>query len=142
MPEVTIYQGPGCGTSGKTLAIVRHAGIEPEVFEYLKTPPTEAQLRKLLADADLSVRDLRLASWVTMPYCRSSVRYARRLGRRPSIGGLLRALAAIGQPVGPILGVEALPELLRDGDAHRGAQPGLCTFRRTRHRHLVAPESE
>ena len=58
MPEVTIYHNPGCGTSRNTLAIIRHAGIEPEVIEYLKTPPTKAQLRKLLADAGLSVRDL------------------------------------------------------------------------------------
>ena len=58
MAEVTIYHNPACGTSRNTLAIIRHAGIEPEVIEYLKTPPTKAQLRKLLADAGLSVRDL------------------------------------------------------------------------------------
>lgn len=58
MPEVTIYHNPSCGTSRNTLAIIRHAGIEPTVIEYLKTPPTKAQLRKLLADAGLSVRGL------------------------------------------------------------------------------------
>ncbi|GAB3761713.1 glutaredoxin-dependent arsenate reductase [Ramlibacter monticola] len=58
MPEVTIYHNPGCGTSRNTLAIIRHAGIEPQVIEYLKTPPTKAQLCKLVADAGLSVRDL------------------------------------------------------------------------------------
>lgn len=58
MSEVTIYHNPGCGTSRNTLAIIRHAGIEPNVIEYLKTPPTKALLRKLIADAGLSVRDI------------------------------------------------------------------------------------
>jgi arsenate reductase (glutaredoxin) len=58
MSEVTIYHNPSCGTSRNTLALIRHAGIEPAVIEYLKTPPTKAQLRKLLADAGLSVRDI------------------------------------------------------------------------------------
>lgn len=58
MSEVTIYHNPGCGTSRNTLAILRHAGIEPIVIEYLKTPPAKAQLRQLLADAGLSVRDI------------------------------------------------------------------------------------
>jgi arsenate reductase (glutaredoxin) len=58
MSEVTIYHNPSCGTSRNTLAIIRHAGIEPTVIEYLKTPPTKAQLRKLLADAGLSVREI------------------------------------------------------------------------------------
>lgn len=58
MTDVTIYHNPACGTSRNTLAILRHAGIEPHVVEYLKTPPTKAQLRKLLADAGLSVRDV------------------------------------------------------------------------------------
>lgn len=58
MSAATIYHNPACGTSRNTLAILRHAGIEPEVIEYLKTPPTKAQLRRLLADAGLSVRDI------------------------------------------------------------------------------------
>jgi arsenate reductase (glutaredoxin) len=58
MSEVTIYHNPGCGTSRNTLAMIRHAGIEPTVIEYLKTPPTKEQLRKLLADAGLSVRGI------------------------------------------------------------------------------------
>jgi arsenate reductase (glutaredoxin) len=58
MSDVTIYHNPACGTSRNTLAIIRHAGIEPNVIEYLKTPPTKAQLRQLLADAGLSVRDI------------------------------------------------------------------------------------
>jgi arsenate reductase (glutaredoxin) len=58
MSEVTIYHNSSCGTSRNTLAIIRHAGIEPTVIEYLETPPTKAQLRKLLADAGLSVREI------------------------------------------------------------------------------------
>lgn len=54
---VTIYHNPDCGTSRNTLAILRHAGVEPNVVEYLKTPPSKEELRKLLADAGLSVRD-------------------------------------------------------------------------------------
>lgn len=58
MADVTIYHNPDCGTSRNTLAILRHAGIEPKVVEYLKTPPSKEELRKMLADAGLSVRDV------------------------------------------------------------------------------------
>ena len=44
MPDITIYHNPACGTSRNTLALIRHAGIEPTVVEYLKTPPSRAQL--------------------------------------------------------------------------------------------------
>jgi arsenate reductase len=52
----TIYHNPQCGTSRNTLALIRHAGIEPVVIEYLKAPPTRAELVKMIADAGLSVR--------------------------------------------------------------------------------------
>jgi arsenate reductase (glutaredoxin) len=58
MAEATIYHNPACGTSRNTLALLRHAGIEPRVIEYLKTPPSKEELSKLLADAGLSVRDI------------------------------------------------------------------------------------
>jgi arsenate reductase len=54
---VTIYHNPECGTSRNTLALIRHAGIEPTVVEYLKTPPTKAGLLKMIADAGLTVRE-------------------------------------------------------------------------------------
>jgi arsenate reductase len=54
---VTIYHNPDCGTSRNTLALIRHAGIEPTVIEYLKHPPTRRQLTKMIADAGLSVRE-------------------------------------------------------------------------------------
>jgi arsenate reductase len=54
--DVTIYHNPQCGTSRNTLAMIRHAGIEPHVVEYLKTPPSREQLVAMIADAGLSVR--------------------------------------------------------------------------------------
>ncbi|MFL6693534.1 MAG: arsenate reductase (glutaredoxin), partial [Ramlibacter sp.] len=58
MPELTIFHNPACGTSRNTLALIRHAGIEPRVVEYLKTPPSRDELRQLVADMGISVRDL------------------------------------------------------------------------------------
>lgn len=58
MNTVTIYHNPACGTSRNTLGLIRNSGEEPRVIEYLKTPPSRATLVKLLADADLSVRDV------------------------------------------------------------------------------------
>ncbi len=56
--DVIIYHNPDCGTSRNTLAMIRNAGIEPHVVEYLKTPPSRALLRQLVARMGLSVRDL------------------------------------------------------------------------------------
>jgi len=53
---VTIYHNPACGTSRNTLAMIRNAGIEPIVIEYLITPPDRAKLVRLIADAGLTVR--------------------------------------------------------------------------------------
>ena len=52
----TIYHNPDCGTSRNTLAMIRQSGEEPEVIEYLKTPPTRDRLAWLIAEAGLSVR--------------------------------------------------------------------------------------
>src|SRR5690606_38589457 len=57
MPKVQIYHNPACGTSRNTLALIRNAGIEPEVIEYLVTPPSKDQLVNMIRDAGLSVRD-------------------------------------------------------------------------------------
>ena len=54
--DVTIYHNPQCGTSRNTLAMIRNAGIEPTVVEYLKTPPSRGQLIAMIADAGLTVR--------------------------------------------------------------------------------------
>jgi arsenate reductase len=58
MVDVTIYHNPACGTSRNVLALIRHAGIEPVVIEYLKTPPTREQLRQLVAATGEPVRAL------------------------------------------------------------------------------------
>ena len=56
--SVTIFHNPACGTSRNTLALIRHAGIEPVVIEYLKTPPSKERLRELVAAMGISVREL------------------------------------------------------------------------------------
>jgi arsenate reductase len=56
--DVVIYHNPACATSRNTLALIRNAGIEPHVIEYLKTPPSRAMLSQLIARMGISVRDL------------------------------------------------------------------------------------
>lgn len=56
--DVIIYHNPACGTSRNTLAMIRNAGIEPHVIEYLKTPPTRAMLAQLIARMGISARDV------------------------------------------------------------------------------------
>lgn len=55
---ITIYHNPKCGTSRNTLAMIREAGVEPEVIEYLKTPPSREKLIDLISKMDIPVRDL------------------------------------------------------------------------------------
>jgi arsenate reductase len=54
--DVTIFHNPDCGTSRNTLALIRHGGIEPTVIEYLAAPPSKAALKRMIADAGLTVR--------------------------------------------------------------------------------------
>jgi len=56
--DVIIYHNPECGTSRNTLAMIRNAGIEPHVIEYLKTPPTRELLRKLVERMGTSLRSI------------------------------------------------------------------------------------
>ena len=56
--DVIIYHNPDCGTSRNTLAMIRNAGIEPHVIEYLKTPPSRAMLLQLIGRAGLTPRGL------------------------------------------------------------------------------------
>lgn len=58
MNTVTIYHNPKCGTSRNTLALIRNAGIEPQVIHYLETPPTREELVQLIAACGLSVREV------------------------------------------------------------------------------------
>ncbi|AMP01611.1 arsenate reductase [Collimonas arenae] len=55
--NITIYHNPECGTSRNTLALIRNTGVEPEVIEYLKHPPSLATLAKLIADSGLTARE-------------------------------------------------------------------------------------
>ena len=55
---VTIYHNPNCGTSRNTLALIRNAGIEPTVIEYLKSPPDRATLLNLLQRMNMTPRQL------------------------------------------------------------------------------------
>ena len=56
--DIIIYHNPACGTSRNALAMIREAGIEPHIVEYLKTPPSRALLIELLARAKLTPRQL------------------------------------------------------------------------------------
>ena len=56
--DIIIYHNPECGTSRNTLAMIRNAGIEPHVVEYLKTPPSRALLEQLIERAGIAPRDL------------------------------------------------------------------------------------
>jgi len=58
VPKVTIYHNPKCGTSRNVLGLIRNAGIEPEIIEYLKTPPTREKLRELVAQMAVPVREV------------------------------------------------------------------------------------
>ena len=58
MTDIVIYHNPLCGTSRNALAMIRNAGIEPHVVEYLKTPPSRALLMELIARAGITPRAL------------------------------------------------------------------------------------
>ncbi len=58
MSQITIYHNPACGTSRNTLAMIRNSGAEPEVIEYLKTPPPKERLAALVAAMGMPVREL------------------------------------------------------------------------------------
>lgn len=58
MYDVIIYHNPACGTSRNTLALIRNAGIEPHIVEYLKTPPSRAMLESLISRMGITPRDL------------------------------------------------------------------------------------
>ena len=56
--DVIIYHNPACGTSRNTLGLIRNAGVEPHIIEYLKTPPTRLLLRQLIDRMGIPVRDV------------------------------------------------------------------------------------
>ena len=56
--DVVIYHNPDCGTSRNTLAMIRNAGIEPHIIEYLKSPPSRRLLEQLIVRMGIAPRDL------------------------------------------------------------------------------------
>ena len=58
MTEVTIYHNPSCGTSRNVLGLIRNSGVEPQVVEYLKTPPSRDELAGLIRRMGVPVRDV------------------------------------------------------------------------------------
>lgn len=58
MSDITIFHNPACSTSRNVLAAIRESGAQPKIVEYLKTPPSRAELKALLRRAGLSVRDI------------------------------------------------------------------------------------
>ncbi len=58
MSDITIYHNPRCGTSRNVLALIKNTGAEPEVIDYLRTPPTREQLLALIAQMAIPVREL------------------------------------------------------------------------------------
>jgi arsenate reductase len=58
MIEITIYHNPDCGTSRNTLALIRNAGLEPTIIEYLKTPPDRSTLEALIQRMGIAAREL------------------------------------------------------------------------------------
>lgn len=55
---IKIFHNPKCGTSRNTLALIRNSGVEPEIVLYLETPPSKEQLKKLISDMSIPVRDV------------------------------------------------------------------------------------
>lgn len=75
MTGITIYHNPACGTSRNTLGLIRNSGVEPTIILYLDTPPSHEQLKKLIAQMGISVRDLLRKN--TEPYVQLGLADAR-----------------------------------------------------------------
>jgi arsenate reductase len=58
MTDIIVYHNPACGTSRNVLGLIRNAGVEPHVVEYLKTPPSRALLAEMIVRAGITPRDL------------------------------------------------------------------------------------
>ena len=56
--DIIIYHNPACGTSRNTLGLIRNCGVEPQIIEYLKTPPSRGELASLIGRMGISARDL------------------------------------------------------------------------------------
>lgn len=141
MSTITIYHNPDCGTSRNTLALIRHAGIEPAVVEYLKTPPSKEELRALVAATGQPVRsllrekgtlfgELRLAdpSWTDDQLLDVVIRHPILMNRPLVVTPLGTKLCRPSEAVLELLPVGRMPdfikedgELVRDDGMRRGA---------------------
>ena len=91
--DIVIYHNPVCGTSRNTLGLIRNAGIEPHVVEYLKTPPSRALLVELIDRAGITPRGRgQYAAGLHDHGHRTVWRHACR----PDRGGLFRGLSLLG----------------------------------------------
>lgn len=57
MSDITIYHNPRCGTSRNTLELIKNTGLDYDVIEYLKTPPSKEELKQLVQDSGIAMRD-------------------------------------------------------------------------------------
>ena len=127
---VTIFHNPDCGTSRNVLALIRHAGIDPEVIEYLETPPTKERLRALIGDMGIPVRDLLREkgtpyadlglgdpAWTDDELLDFIGRYPILLNRPIVVTPLGTALCRPSEAVLPLLPVDRVPDFVKeDGD--------------------------
>ena len=136
----TIYHNPACGTSRNTLALLRHAGLEPQVIEYLQQPPSRETLRALSDRMGVPVREvlrekgtpfaeLRLgeAHWTDDQLLDFMVQHPILINRPIVVTPLGVALCRPSEAVLPLLPVGPLPpftkedgELIVDSGARRG----------------------
>ncbi|MBX3611007.1 MAG: arsenate reductase (glutaredoxin) [Hydrogenophaga sp.] len=133
MADVTIFHNPACGTSRNVLALIRHAGIEPEVIEYLKTPPGKERLRALVAATGQPVRallrekgtpyaELNLAdpAWTDEQLLDFMVQHPILMNRPVVVTPLGTRLCRPSEAVLPLLPVGQLPDFVKsDGEVVR-----------------------
>lgn len=96
MQKVTIYHNPACGTSRNVLAMLKHAGLDVEVIEYLKAPPSEEKLRQLLADMGMTARELLRTN---VPEYESFGMDDQALSQEAIIDAMLEAPILINRPI-------------------------------------------
>lgn len=72
--DIILYHNPDCGTSRNTLGLIRNAGLEPHVIEYLKCPPSRELLVRLIARMGLTARDLLRQKARLTPISASTIR--------------------------------------------------------------------
>lgn len=94
--SITIYHNPRCSKSRQTLQILRDAGIEPEIVEYLKNPPSAAELEAILDKLDLEPRALMRTK--ETPYAENSLG-DDSLGREALIDAMVENPVLIERPI-------------------------------------------